>query len=897
MRLSLRTLLAFEDNIFDTEHRLQLERTIPKYDGVTETLRRLRSVVRNSRLGVPGIVDQREELDPNLVAEYLDHQLAAEHLDKFEAYCLSSDTYLAEVASVHQILSNVLGEPARTSRDCRLRCYDVGRPRPELATLAFNENIRTVSVTTDHYVRESDRPVLEPSAPAPVEVPADVPEDVPEATPSSSKNHFWAWLLILFLFIVLGSFIYWQSLPEEKKRERTAFFRQSVQRTTDSVFPSRESSPASRAELGLTGVKSKQEPPQPETAKKDEPRAEPPKIETAKKDEPRAEPPQASVLSIVDSFSTRNQSHQEALFAPPTDPFLSATPSQPSEQPTGFEATEKKVETSPVPQPVHPATQPEISRHGIRETTAAQPLREPLREYGPQESAKNVEIQAAGPSEVELKTNPLREALPATVSTDKRSSPLFGETAPFKEPLKEPFKEQGLSSVPVHQTPNDWTANQTKGGGGDRTASPTTSRSVSESGFVSEAVPEPIDFPERPRVAFQQRTVERSPEPMKQVSLPPPTWNSDAPPSAPHGVVQAQNACEDPGGLLYPSPRSSEVRTTRYEATATSEQTLTAMTFGETVPLGTERKKISQSPAGNAVGRLLDSSEPVVLFTAPSANEQWKKGVGKIPLHPDQYLLTLAPFRANVELAGKFRIEMVGDSKLCLLPPDARGTPGVFIDYGRIVIRPLTGSTASLRIQTEKTAGVVTLGGKSLLFVDTFAEILPTTPEPNVPLTNTTTKNNAILGLLPDPTESMTWFVEDQGRPFTTNAQTSVLLEKNNSDRGAIRNLPNWLQPVPISEEGKTLAAVCQKAFEETHGNCEAALELISKNPSVPIRAFGQRLWGDLGRFDVPLQLLARTSMEDEPVRQILALYFREVMKRDAETVQRLADAVDTVRR
>ncbi len=41
----------------------------------------------------------------------------------FGAYQMGDDR--AVLASVHQILSGVLGEPARASRDCRLRCYNV----------------------------------------------------------------------------------------------------------------------------------------------------------------------------------------------------------------------------------------------------------------------------------------------------------------------------------------------------------------------------------------------------------------------------------------------------------------------------------------------------------------------------------------------------------------------------------------------------------------------------------------------------------------------------------------------------------------------------------------------------------------------------------------------------
>jgi hypothetical protein len=36
-------------------------------------------------LGVPGLVDRQEELDPNYVAEYLDHQMPNNVQDQFES--------------------------------------------------------------------------------------------------------------------------------------------------------------------------------------------------------------------------------------------------------------------------------------------------------------------------------------------------------------------------------------------------------------------------------------------------------------------------------------------------------------------------------------------------------------------------------------------------------------------------------------------------------------------------------------------------------------------------------------------------------------------------------------------------------------------------------------------
>jgi hypothetical protein len=128
MRLTLRTLLAYLDNILDEKDADELRRKIEDSDFAQGLVQRIESANTRSRLGTPPVDGKGIGLDPNSVAEYLDNILPPDRVPDLERICLESDVHLAEVASCHQILTIVLEKGAHVDPGLRERIYRIGAP-------------------------------------------------------------------------------------------------------------------------------------------------------------------------------------------------------------------------------------------------------------------------------------------------------------------------------------------------------------------------------------------------------------------------------------------------------------------------------------------------------------------------------------------------------------------------------------------------------------------------------------------------------------------------------------------------------------------------------------------------------------------------------------------------
>lgn len=123
MRLTLRTLLAYMDDVLEPSQSKEIGTRVSESPAAASTVARIKEVVRRRRIAAPELTGSGSAPDPNLVAEYLDNTLAPESVPALEKLCLDSDMHLAEAAATHQILTAVLGEPVEVPISTRERMY------------------------------------------------------------------------------------------------------------------------------------------------------------------------------------------------------------------------------------------------------------------------------------------------------------------------------------------------------------------------------------------------------------------------------------------------------------------------------------------------------------------------------------------------------------------------------------------------------------------------------------------------------------------------------------------------------------------------------------------------------------------------------------------------------
>lgn len=132
-RLTLRTLLAYLDDTLEPTETRSIGEKVQESQTAQEMIKRIKILVRRRRLTTPPFTGPDARFDANTVAEYLDNVLDTKVVSEIEELCReenpAADLYLAEIASSHQILTLILGEPITVPSPAKQRMYGLVKGR------------------------------------------------------------------------------------------------------------------------------------------------------------------------------------------------------------------------------------------------------------------------------------------------------------------------------------------------------------------------------------------------------------------------------------------------------------------------------------------------------------------------------------------------------------------------------------------------------------------------------------------------------------------------------------------------------------------------------------------------------------------------------------------------
>ncbi|TWU29504.1 hypothetical protein [Bythopirellula polymerisocia] len=249
MRLTLRTMLAYMDDILEPADHEDLGKKIEASDFAAELIHRSRDTVRRLRLGAPDVLaDESDDVldgdpaaDANAVSEYLDNTLPPDRVAEFERCCLdtgtTADMHLAEVTSCHHVLTMVLGEPAEIDPTLRRRMYELPekldggqklRIDPSHTPVAQAEPITVAAPVAPEQVEFVETDTVTPSVVTThvthLEEPASevLPDYLRVAADGKRRRHLMATAGVLAILGGLTAYVVLESVKETKVPDSVA---------------------------------------------------------------------------------------------------------------------------------------------------------------------------------------------------------------------------------------------------------------------------------------------------------------------------------------------------------------------------------------------------------------------------------------------------------------------------------------------------------------------------------------------------------------------------------------------------------------------------------------------------------------------------------------------------
>ncbi len=281
--------------------------------------------------------------------------------------------------------------------------------------------------------------------------------------------------------------------------------------------------------------------------------------------------------------------------------------------------------------------------------------------------------------------------------------------------------------------------------------------------------------------------------------------------------------------LVKPSPE-----VVRVESTLPPKPGIVPPAVGPASPPPTPENKAK-------IGRFMSDGQDVLLKL--EANNAWRRVLPEEFLAARQPLLALPSYRPRVVVLNVgATLELVNGTRIELLADNAQGQPGVDIDFGRVVIKPLAQAGARLRVVVGPHAGTVTLTSVDSIAGLEVTRVHEPGKDPEKVFSHALTKLYAARG-------GVVW-EEGEGKAVRLTAPAELLLEGPSADSPvAGKDVPKWVTSNTVNELEQRAALSVSQALPADRAASLGLMELTEARRKEN-RWLAVRCLGYLGQFD-----------------------------------------------
>ncbi|MEN6406271.1 MAG: hypothetical protein ABFC77_07360 [Thermoguttaceae bacterium] len=227
------------------------------------------------------------------------------------------------------------------------------------------------------------------------------------------------------------------------------------------------------------------------------------------------------------------------------------------------------------------------------------------------------------------------------------------------------------------------------------------------------------------------------------------------------------------------------------------------------------------------------------------AKNGWTRVEPNEALMPQQ-LEVLPTYRVKLALTSGVTLEILGGTRLELLPARAKDPPGIRVVYGRVVMMPLARSDTQLRVEFGKRVGVLTFSDTQAVAAIDVRRRVPPGLDPTEDTLPMTADLYASSG-------NLVWHEsEPEEKSLVLKAPRWVGFDANQTSEPMTKESPKWITTDPISLlDRKASLAIASPALWPTDQSARVALSELSSasRPQKEVRWLALRCLAFIDQF------------------------------------------------